>query len=472
MAERIDLPMTPAGTEQEQLQQIFSYLYRTAQILNANMENAGSENVALTDSERMLFNQFTAANNAAADQVYTPAFNYAEAETLKSLIIKTAQFVKNEVDNYRLTLFGEESADSSFGNWKRKKGLRVDVTPDGVKQTYSYAEIIKGLKTYEINAKNYIKTGYLHDDANNLPVYGVAIGEDVVTFAEDGTETYNDGNKVAELTADELSFYQNETKLASYTGNKISFYCGGQEVFYIEYDAEQNTRKICCVTDMEIMSGGLFKISAGSVFIVDSANLQIDETGLTVIGGTIKSNLYLMDGSQPLSKDDIVVSTTQPEAAEGRIWIKPLDNAETLNYQQRITARTKIDTYSGTLTAAGTVSDPGASGYKYRLKFPVHTTGHGTGSVTVTVRIGSLTFTQSINHGNNPSGSGYDRVFDQTETSNTWIGTSSTLSISASVSGVSSALFFFDIGNIELTASYAGTGGAGWKSCEIKVYQA
>ena len=230
MAERIDLPMMDlSGSTHKALQEMYSYLYRTANAINVNLDQIG--NGALTDDESALMNQLTAAVNSEEPAQYT--YNYAEAETLKSLIIKTAQFVKNEVDNYRMVLFGEESAEGQYGNWKRKKGLRVDVTPDGVKQTYSYAEIVKGLKTFEVNAKNYIKTGYLRT-SGGVPVYGVAIGKDVVTFSEDGTETYNDGNKVAELTADALSFYQNGNLVAKYTGSKVSFYAGGSEVMYIQ----------------------------------------------------------------------------------------------------------------------------------------------------------------------------------------------------------------------------------------------
>ena len=283
MAERIDLPMMDlSGSTHKALQEMYSYLYRTANAINVNLDQIG--NGALTDEESALMNQLTAAVNSEEPAQYT--YNYAEAETLKSLIIKTAQFVKNEVDNYRMVLFGEESAEGQYGNWKRKKGLRVDVTPDGVKQTYSYAEIVKGLKTFEVNAKNYIKPGYLRT-SGGVPVYGVAIGKDVVTFSEDGTETYNDGNKVAELTADALNFYQggkmvaqyasnalnfyqNNSLVAKFTGSKISFYAGGSEVFYIQ------SGKIYSSVDMEL----------GSAKNVTIGNWKFNTKGMTFYNGS------------------------------------------------------------------------------------------------------------------------------------------------------------------------------------------
>ena len=220
MGRMIEFPPTMAGDEQQQLQTLYSYLYQTAEALNINLAEIG--NNAFTDAEMKIVRQIS---GEPSDQWQD---GMAETETLKSLIIKTAEFVSNTVNEFRLNLLGEYVTEGKFGKYVRNTGLDVDVTPTGIQQNYSFQEIIQGLKTYEINAKNYIKTGLLRT-VNGLPVYGVAIGKDVVTFSEDGTETYNDGNKVAELTADELSFWQNSTKVASYTGTAITMYCNGSK---------------------------------------------------------------------------------------------------------------------------------------------------------------------------------------------------------------------------------------------------
>ena len=276
MAESIKLPNMPTGRPEQQIVQMYSYMYRMAQTMNVNLKEIG--NGALTDEEAALMNRITAELQEPGIQAQ-PAYNYAEAETLKSLIIKTAQFVKNEVDNYRLVLFGEESAEGSQGNWKRKKGLRVDVTPDGVQQTYSYAEIVQGLKTFEINAKNYIKTGYLRTE-NAVPIYGVAIGKDVVTFSEDGTETYNDSNKVAELTADALSFYQGGNLVAKYTGSNIIFYYNGSERIVINSDGV--TFKNGSTKLAELLSTALKFYYNGTL------RSQMDSNGISFYNGSTK----------------------------------------------------------------------------------------------------------------------------------------------------------------------------------------
>lgn len=499
MAERIELPPAMQGTAEEQLQLLRNYLYRVATVLNVNQEMVGNDSVSLTDEERILMNNISKVVGSGDDTYYPGGHNYQEAETLKSLIIKTAKFVKTVQDTYNLILYGEETAEGDFGTWNRKKGLRVDVTPDGIKQTYSYAEIIKGLKDYEINAKSYIKTGELRTE-QGVPVVGVAIGKDVVTFSEDGTETYVDGNKCAELTADkiafyvgqapnqsklaelagnELAFYQNGQKVASYTGNRISFFSNGVEVFFIEYDAQTQKSRICITGEMEITSGGQLVIKSGSTFIVQADNLTIDERGLTIDGGTVKANLYMPDGTPPLSKDDIVISTTQPEAAQGRIWIKPLDSV-----QAEYKANIQTESFSnGSITKTLTgVAQTGQTGNnQYSLKLPVYagTSSNITLDIDVSVTDGNnhtINFPRmTIPHADYESGGFKSKfILNATLTDSTWIATANSLTITiapVSPSDFQKTHFGIDTGQIELVASSTGSSGSGWKDCEIKVYQ-
>lgn len=303
MAERIELPPTLQGDEQSQLQQVWRYLYQLADAINNNLEAIGGND--LTDAERVIMQQITGSGGGEEG---IPS----EYETLKSLIIKTADFVKTSLQEYRMVLFGETEAAGQHGTYYRREGMDVAVTPDGVLQKFSLREIVKDLKTYEINAKNYIKTGLLRT-VNSVPVYGVAIGKDVVTFSNDGTETYNDGNKVAELTADELSFWQNGAKVAGYTGSRISFYYNGSEAFYIQQgklyavgDMEiTNGKKLILASgaDMEVKSGGDLNIksggkmtveSGGSLKVASGGNIDINASGTLNLTG---SSVNISSGS-------------------------------------------------------------------------------------------------------------------------------------------------------------------------------
>lgn len=290
MGERIDLPPTLQGDEQAQLKQMWSYLYQLSEAINNNLNAIGGND--LTDSERMSMQQILQAAGVSQDEVSS------EYETLKSLIIKTADFVQTSLQEYRMVLFGETAASGQFGQVNRRTGMDVAVTPDGVLQKFSLREIVKDLKTYEVNAKNYIKTGYLRTE-NSIPIYGVAIGKDVVTFSADGTETYNDGNKVAELTADELSFWQNNVKIAKYTGSRISFLYNGTEAFYIQNgkwyavgDMEiTNGKKLILASgaDMEVSSGGDMIIKSGGTMTVQNSSnnniIKMSNAGLDIESG-------------------------------------------------------------------------------------------------------------------------------------------------------------------------------------------
>ena len=223
---KIETPGIPSGDERQQLEQMFRYLSRLAEDLNIQLEGIGGNE--LTDDERKVMMEIVrkdAEEKAPGSELERASY---EMESLKSLIIKKAKFVQTSLQEYRMNLLRETVAEGQFGKYVRHTGLDVEVTPEGITQNYSFEEVVQGLKTYEVNAKNYIKTGLLRT-VSSIPVYGVAIGKDVVTFSEDGTETYNDGNKVAELTADELSFWQSGNKIASYTGSEISFYSGNSK---------------------------------------------------------------------------------------------------------------------------------------------------------------------------------------------------------------------------------------------------
>jgi len=290
MAVRIDTPPTLAGDEKKQLEQLWSYLYQLSENINSNLEGIGSNE--LTDSERKTMKAIIGEGEKQG---------LSEMESLKSLIIKTADFVQTSMQEYRLNLLGSTVDSGQFGRYVRNTGLNVVVNPEGITQNYSFEEVVQGLKEFSVNAKNYIKTGLLRT-VNSIPVYGVAIGKDVVTFSRDGTETYNDGNKVAELTADELSFWQNSVKIASYTGSKITFYYGGSAVFYIE------NGKIYCNEDITL--------ATGKKLIIDSTNFKMDSDGkLTIIGGGLNNAsgvLTIKDASGNTigtwDKDGIVVN--------------------------------------------------------------------------------------------------------------------------------------------------------------------
>ena len=278
MAERIETPPTMQGDEKQQLEQMWRYLYQLSEAINSNLDAIGGND--LTDAERKTMNEILNSAGISTDGNGIPS----DYETLKSLIIKTADFVQTKLTEYRLNLLGETVASGQFGRYVQQTGLDVVVTPTGITQNYSFREIVQDLKQYEVNAKNYIKTGLLRT-VDSLPVYGVAIGKDIVTFSDQGVETYNDGNKVAELTAEELSFWQNGNKIASYTGTSIIFFAGDSKRLELSGDGV----KIYKGTSLqaEFLGSDLKFYSNGTL------RSQMDTNGVSLVNGSTKLAEFL-----------------------------------------------------------------------------------------------------------------------------------------------------------------------------------
>lgn len=267
----IETPGIPGGDENQKIDGLYRYLVRMADELNIQLGKIGSND--LTDEERQVMMDVIRETSGPAGQEAEYLDGAAQMESLKSLIVKTAKFVQTKLQEYRTSLLRETVAEGQFGRYVRNTGLDVIVNPEGVTQNFTFREIVQGLRNFEIFSKNYIKTGLLRTEGG-LPVYGLQIGKDIVTFSEDGEETYHDGNKAIEVLAD-----------------AINFFSGGNKVFYI------NAGKIHSAGDLEIESGGKLKVKSGGTFDVDSTNFKISSV-----------NKLLEAGAWKLSDDGLIGS--------------------------------------------------------------------------------------------------------------------------------------------------------------------
>lgn len=255
----IETPGIPGGDENQKIDGLYRYLVRMADELNIQLGKIGSND--LTDEERQVMMDVIRETSGPAGQEAEYLDGAAQMESLKSLIVKTAKFVQTKLQEYRTSLLRETVAEGQFGRYVRNTGLDVIVNPEGVTQNFTFREIVQGLRNFEIFSKNYIKTGLLRTEGG-LPVYGLQIGKDIVTFSEDGEETYHDGNKAIEVLAD-----------------AINFFSGGNKVFYI------NAGKIHSAGDLEIESGGKLKVKSGGTLDVDTTNFKINSTNKTLQTG-------------------------------------------------------------------------------------------------------------------------------------------------------------------------------------------
>lgn len=208
----IRLPNINAANEQGQLSQMRSYLYQLVEQLNWAL-NTVQDGAVQTVVQPMTAQ--TASGTAAAEQEAQDTFN-----SIKSLIIKSADIVNAYYETMRLRMDGEYVAESDFGVYRRTTAAELSATIDSVNQLYtdlqSVEETADGAYDSVRAVTANIKTGLLYTNESGVPVYGLEVGQRNV---ENGVESFR---KYARFTANRLSFYdQNDTEVAYISDYKL-----------------------------------------------------------------------------------------------------------------------------------------------------------------------------------------------------------------------------------------------------------
>lgn len=205
-----DNPPVLQGTERMQLDQMYRYLNAMSDKLNQALMTITIEQMA-PETQEMI-------RTAAQKEEEKDAGGY---QALKSLIVKTAEVVRHEMTEISTTLTDEYTALSSqFGEYERNLDATITATAEGILQQYNYDERITGLEddtaAYQRRFGQYIFTGLVDEVGGK---YGIAIGENVTAYDEDGNPYLNTERKTATFTMDELAFWHGETKMAWFTDN-------------------------------------------------------------------------------------------------------------------------------------------------------------------------------------------------------------------------------------------------------------
>lgn len=200
----IDLrqPNITGRTVEEQLGQIKSYLYQFVGQLewafNTLSETEGSTATASTAASSETSKIASAANT----------FN-----SIKSLIIKSADIVNAYYEEMSERFEGSYLAQSEFGTYSELTAQTIEKNSVAIVQMFeNIQEITSDLSEIQnrllaVNA--YIKSGLLEYGEDGVPIYGLEIGQ---RNTVDGTEVFN---KYARFSADRLSFYdQNDIEVA------------------------------------------------------------------------------------------------------------------------------------------------------------------------------------------------------------------------------------------------------------------
>lgn len=204
MSTKIRLPDITGNTEAEQLWQIRSYLYRMVEQLNLALNSAEEQPSATT-------------NHPAPTKVETEKETQNTFNSIKSLIIKSADIVNAYYEEINKKLSGVYVAESDFGTYTQQTNQAISENADGIKRLFSNMQTITDelkelVESVVTNA--YINSGLLDTDDAGLPVYGIEVGQRTEV---DGKEVFS---KYARFTSDRLSFFDKNDNEVAYVSDK------------------------------------------------------------------------------------------------------------------------------------------------------------------------------------------------------------------------------------------------------------
>lgn len=208
------------GTPEEQIKQVTRYLFQLQRDLNIAMDGVGksiSQSVGQTAQ--------TAAQKETAQA----------AKSLKALIIKTANFVKQEMDSWTELLEGNYLAISDFGTYREEMSQEITTTATDIVNSFNFNSTLEdyrarieelesdnsALTSYKVQTEQYTKTGLLYFDEFDVPVYGYAVGEVLTRVTVNGEETVRREDLMATWSAGRLNFWQGGVIVAYYANNKM-----------------------------------------------------------------------------------------------------------------------------------------------------------------------------------------------------------------------------------------------------------
>ena len=206
------------GSNEQKILQVYSYLFRMNEQLSYTLNNLTPENFAgQTGQQLAAVVDGSAAKQEAAQQY----------DTLKSLVVKTADVVRHEMDMLETELASKYLAISEFGKYQEDMTAQIRATAEGIIQQYGFQAQLDDLgssadafDSYIVKTDQYIKTGLLYYEGT-VPRYGVAVGENLTTVEVDGQQVLTRNNLCATFTSDRLSFWMGGVEVAYVSNNKL-----------------------------------------------------------------------------------------------------------------------------------------------------------------------------------------------------------------------------------------------------------
>lgn len=215
------MPPVPEGTPGEQIAAQYAYLFQMAQQLNLALEQ--------WDGAAQESRDASSASSAGTRPESAEAVA-AGYERLRALIVKTADTVEQKMERLRTELAGQYMALSDFGTYVERLNAVIEADPSALTQYYRYFSQLQSavdavdarFTAYRTATEGYIKTGIVDRDGA-VPIYGVAVGQDLETSVDEdtGDTVIEKSHFRAVFTARQLAFWEDGVEVAHVSDHRL-----------------------------------------------------------------------------------------------------------------------------------------------------------------------------------------------------------------------------------------------------------
>ena len=217
MSQVIETPPLLTGSAPDQLQSLYAYLFRLSQSLN----------IAL-DSAPQMPGMLPGQPESAAPGTSENRPQSGDYSSLRSLIISTAETVRQEMDRVETVLRGQtEAVSSQFGSFKESLHATITATAREVVQSYRYDAALQALDrenerldVQQRKTEGFIRSGFIDYGPDGLPIVGIAIGQNL-------------SSRPVDAQGQSLEQFDPAQSCTFYTAEKVSFRMQGREIAYV-----------------------------------------------------------------------------------------------------------------------------------------------------------------------------------------------------------------------------------------------
>ena len=224
---------------------LYAYLYQYAESLNMALSEVNTRLLGASTASAMNVSSATTNAPTAPSTPSTggvPNDMVESYNALKSLIVKTADTVRAEMESMTTTYDARYLAISDFGEFESNLNTTITENAEGLLLNLGYDsrleaaenkatgadEEIEKLKTdasdfttFKQRTEQRIKIGKVGEKDDGTPIAGVVIGDNLIETEIDGVVNITSPQMYSCFTADRLSFFKNGSEVAWFSNEVL-----------------------------------------------------------------------------------------------------------------------------------------------------------------------------------------------------------------------------------------------------------